>query len=414
MTNKATQSAKTQKTGIPAGWREVKLGDVAEEIIDNRGRNPSYYVENGVPVIDNFLITGEREVYLQNAKRFIDEEIFDNFIRKHIQHGDVLITLVGNGYGNVAIAPKEKSVIIQNTIGLRTNNPITNTFLFYWLSVNKISVLNLDRGAVQPSVKVGDLKELSILLPPLPEQKAIAEALSSLDDKIDLLHRQNKTLEDMAQALFRKWFVDEADEGWEEKSFVDFFDFIEGPGIRNWQYTESGTRFINIRLIQNGEIEIEKANFVSDQEANSKYKHFLLKEKDMIVSTSGTLGKTAIIRKYHLPLMLNTSVIRFRPKDGVNYSFVYQYLQSKQFREDLENYGGGSVQKNFGPTHLRMMKFRLPPAKLLENFRRHTDDLYLKLDKNYSQIRTLENLRDTLLPKLMSGEVRMKFNRQDI
>ena len=262
-----------------------------------------------------------------------------------------------------------------------------------------------------PSLKPSDIENLEILLPPLPEQKAIAEVLSSLDDKIDLLHRQNKTLEDMAQALFRKWFVEDADEGWEEVKLSDFFDFLEGPGIRNWQYTEKGTRFMNIRLIQDGEIQTHKSNFVSNEEANGKYRHFLLKEEDMIVSTSGTLGKTAIVRSYHLPLLLNTSVIRFRPKDGESYSFMYQYLQSRQFIEALEGFADGSVQKNFGPTHLKVMKLKLPPQQLLKRFSKQVNCLYNKINGNHLQIRTIQNLRDTLLPKLMSGNARVILNQ---
>src|SRR5690606_29543819 len=176
-------------------------------------------------------------------------------------------------------------------------------------------------GATRNAITKVMLENFEIQLPPLPEQKAIASVLSSLDDKIDLLHQQNQTLEALAETLFRQWFIEEAKEDWEEVELYDFIDFLEGPGLRNWQYTDHGTRFVNIRLINNGEVDIKKSNFVSDEEANGRYSHFLLKEKDIIVSTSGTLGKSAIIRDYHLPLMLNTSVIRFRPKDNINYSF---------------------------------------------------------------------------------------------
>lgn len=264
-----------------------------------------------------------------------------------------------------------------------------------------------DKSAV-PGVNRNDVhKELISFPTGLDEQKAIATVLSSLDDKIDLLHRQNKTLEAMAETLYRQWFVEDPQEDVEEIPFAEFFDFLEGPGIRNWQYTESGTPFINIRLISNGDIDVSKASFVSDEEANGKYSHFHLQEGDMIVSTSGTLGKSAIVRSYHLPLILNTSVIRFRPKDGVNYSFVYQYLNSKLFLEHLEASASGSVQANFGPTHLKQMTLKQPSEKTLEQFRNGADPLYEKIKLNQAQIKSLERMRDTLLPKLMSGEVRV-------
>jgi type I restriction enzyme S subunit len=187
----------------------------------------------------------------------------------------------------------------------------------------------------------------------------------------------------------------------------ELFDFMEGPGIRNWQYTETGTPFINIRLISGGDIDISKASFVSNEEANGKYSHFHLQEGDMIVSTSGTLGKNAIVRKYHLPLILNTSVIRFRPRDGKSYAFVYQYLNSRLFQEHLESAASGSVQANFGPTHLKQMTIARPPKDVMNKYLEQADALYEKIRINQSQIKTLEKLRDTLLPKLMSGEVRV-------
>src|SRR5690606_1527071 len=122
---------------------------------------------------------------------------------------------------------------------------------------------------------------------------------------------------------FRQWFVErplsgaegEADEGWEEVYLSAYIDFLEGPGIRNWQYTDVGISFINIRLIQNGDIKTVGANCVSLEVGNGKYPHFSLEPNDMVMSTSGTLGRTAIVRKHHLPMILNTSVIRFRPHD---------------------------------------------------------------------------------------------------
>jgi len=281
-------------------------------------------------------------------------------------------------------------------------------YLYYLIKDSIDNFQQVSYGGVFDTITRDTFNQIDILLPALPEQRAIAGVLSSLDDKIDLLHRQNKTLESLAGALWRKMFVDEEKDNWEEIPLTEYLDFLEGPGIRNWQYTNSGTRFINIRLIDNGEINISKASYVSDEEANTKYKHFLLQENDMIVSTSGTLGKTAIIRSYHLPLMLNTSVIRFRPKDGRSYSFLYQYLKSTKFQNHLEETATGSVQSNFGPIHLKQMKFSNPPKEILHKYLNIADNLYRKSKYNYYQIRTLYRLRDTLLPRLMSGEVRVK------
>ena len=188
--------------------KEYRISEVVELVIDNRGRNPSCYSDSGVPVIDNYLITSEGEPDLSEVKRYISNDTYNTFIRKYNQAGDVLITLVGNGYGKVAISPKEKSIIIQNTIGLRTKPDFDNSFLYYLLKGNRTSLMNLNRGAAQPSIKVGDLLEVPFKFPKYNQQKLIGLTLNSLDKKIQKNKQTNQTLEQMAQALFKSWFVD--------------------------------------------------------------------------------------------------------------------------------------------------------------------------------------------------------------
>ncbi len=185
-----------------------KLGDVVELVIDNRGRNPKSYEERGIPVIDNFLITSEGKARLSEVKRFINDETYDSFLRKYIQEGDVLMTLVGNGYGKVATTPKEKCAIIQNTIGLRCNDQNDNQYLYYLLRSSRDALMNLNRGAAQPSIKVGDVLDLEFQFPLLKEQQRVAGILKGIDDKIELNTQTNQTLEQIAQAIFKSWFVD--------------------------------------------------------------------------------------------------------------------------------------------------------------------------------------------------------------
>src|SRR5690606_23730900 len=120
------------------------------------------------------------------------------------------------------------------------------------------------------------------------------------------------------------------------------------------------------RCIKDGDLFVETANRITDDEANGKYAHFHLQEWDVVVSTSGTLGRNAIVRKEHLPLILNTSVIRFRPiLDRMKFGFLYQYLSSDEFLYTLESMASGSVQKNFGPVHLKQINLLSPPIELI-------------------------------------------------
>lgn len=382
-----------------SGWREGALSEVAEIVM---GQSPTGETcnsnGNGVP-----LLNGPTEFGI----RFPTPVQFTTDSKKTSEINDILFCVRGSTTGRMNWA-NQKFALGRGLAAIRhKNGEQYRYFVRGIIDFNLPSLLASATGSTFPNVSRDQLAELEIFIPPLREQKAISAVLSSLDDKIDLLHRQNQTLEAMAEILFRQWFVEEEQDGFEEIPLEQFFDFMEGPGIRNWQYTESGTPFINIRLISNGDIDISKASFVSNEEANGKYSHFHLKEGDMIVSTSGTLGKNAIVRSYHLPLILNTSVIRFRPRDGRSYSFVYQYLNSRLFQEHLESAASGSVQANFGPTHLKQMTLSKPPQDVLDKYLLQADPIYNKLRVNQAQIKTLEKLRDNLLPKLMSGEVRV-------
>lgn len=392
-------------------WIEVRLGDICD-IYDGPHATP--------PKLDSgFIFLGISSLGFDGRIdsshfEFISEDSFKKWTKRIEPRYQDIVFSYETKLGVAAIIPKNLKCCLGRRMGLlRPKEGVDPRFLLYAYLAPEFQKTIYERtfhGSTVDRIPLKDMPNFPISIPRLEVQKAITAVLSSLDDKIDLLHRQNKTLEALAQTLFRHWFIDGADDDWEEKSLVDFIDFKEGPGIRNWQYVEDedGINFINIRLIQNGEIDLQSANKISREEAFGKYAHFLLREKDMIVSTSGTLGRSAIVRSYHLPLCLNTSVIRFRPVDEVHYSFMYQYLQSEEFLSQLTSMASGSVQLNFGPTHLKRITMVIPPKNTLDEFEILVSPLYQRTNTNYLQIQTLEKLRDTLLPKLMSGEVRVR------
>lgn len=279
-------------------------------------------------------------------------------------------------------------------------------------------------GATMPSINTKILNEVIIYVPQVKIQKAIAATLSCLDDKIEINNKINENLEEMAQAIFKSWFVDfepfqdgefkeselgRIPKGWRVVAFEEVFNFQEGPGIRNWQYvTDNGTKFINIRCIQNNDLQLNTANMISDDEADGKYCHFMLKEWDVVVSSSGTLGRYAIVRKEHLPLCLNTSVIRFFPKEKFEYfSFMFGYITSQKFYDHLITKACGSVQANFGPMHLRQIKLIFPLEEILLQYHERMFPVIKKFVQLRSENQTLTDIRDILLPKLMSGDIRV-------
>jgi len=145
-------------------------------------------------------------------------------------------------------------------------------------------------------------------------------------------------------------------------SFADAVFLQEGPGIRSYEYQKDGYPMINVRCVQDGYIDLSSCNAANVDLATGKWKHFQVDEGDILFTISGSIGRTAIVQKQHLPLLMNTSVIRFRPiTPQLEQGFFFYYLQSENFLSRLHALSRGSAQKNVGPTHIKTLNVPLPP-----------------------------------------------------
>ncbi len=193
-------------------------------------------------------------------------------------------------------------------------------------------------------------------------------------------------------------------DGWDNFPLQDICFFQEGPGLRNWQYRDSGTKFINIRCIQDGDIDTSVAQHLSNDEVEEKYSHFLLNEGDYVLSSSGTIGRLALVKERHLPLLLNTSVIRFRSIDETRLDslFLRHFLQSKQFFDKISEQSQGSAQVNFGPTHLKVIDALLPPLpeqKKIASILTSVDEV---IENTSRQIDKLQDLKKATMNELLT------------
>lgn len=432
-------------------WEFVRLGDYCSKI--GSGATPTggkeAYLDKG-----EYSLIRSQNIYnngfTPNGLAFISPEQAKKLDNVSVIEDDILLNITGDSVARVCLAPSKylPARVNQHVAIIRPLPKIFDSkYVRYFLAspYQQNIMLGLAAiGATRNALTKAMIENFKIPLPPLPIQKEIASILSSLDNRISLLRETNTTLEAIAQTLFKSWFVDfdpvkakaqgkqpegmdeataalfpsEFEEsalglipkGWRVESIGDVMDYKEGPGIRNWQYTNSdeGTKFINIRCIQDGDLRLDSANRITNEEANGKYIHFHLKVWDVVVSTSGTLGRSAIVRSEHLPLMLNTSVIRFRPiPERMDFCFLYQYVNSSYFLFELNAMASGSVQKNFGPMHLRQMSLICPPFELISRYETICKPLLQKVIDNRGQIQTLTTLRDTLLPRLISGQLRI-------
>lgn len=389
---------------VPKDWTETTLGEFTtlQRGVDLPAERR---IPGDTPVMGSFGITGWHNL-------------------SNVEGPGVTVGRSGASFGVVTYSPD--NFWAHNTcLYVKDFNANHPRFAFYLLK--SINFKPYNSGTAQGSLNRNFIHPMKVWVPPLPEQQAIAHILGSLDDKIELNRRMNKTLESIARAIFKSWFIDfepipglgphkewedsvlgKIPKGWNVIPLTDAIDFKEGPGLRNWQYAPDGMKFLNIRCIVDGDLDIAKANCISFDEFNTRYRDFALTEDDIVISTSGTLGRLAILRSDHLPVMLNTSIIRMRSKAPYNLSFLWNFLQSEYFLLEMFALASGSVQLNFGPIHLNKMKCLMPSQNNLELFENITQPLLRKVSANRVESKTLSTIRDTLLPKLLSGEIRIK------
>jgi len=288
-------------------------------------------------------------------------------------------------------------------------------FLYYLLTT--FDFANMNVGSAVPSMTIDVLNNLNLFVPSLPEQIEIAEILSSLDDKIDILHRQNKTLEQIAETLFRQWFVEEAEEGWEVEKLGEVAVVQNGYAFRSKDYVtyQEG----HLEVLKMGHIAVggglrtnPKKDFVPREE---KLKKWTLNKNDIIRGMTDMkdnvviLGVPAIIDKSE-KYVLNQRVARIYLKTNeklLNCYLLYIQLNNKDFISTLQSKANSGVQVNLSTEEIRNCEILIPPMELQKDMGNTIADLFMKKDNNLMQIRTLTKLRDSLLPKLMSGEVRV-------
>lgn len=280
-------------------------------------------------------------------------------------------------------------------------------FIFYlskWDEVRDFAEINLEGTSGRQRVNKDCFSSLKLSLPPLAEQKAIAAVLGSLDDKIDLLHRQNATLERMAETLFRQWFIEEVQEDWEECCLENIVSIYRGASPRPIiKYVKNGT----IPWIKIADATATSSPFIFSTNEfiieDGIKKSFEVYPDDLILSNSATCGLPFFVAIYGC---VHDGWLIFRNFKKLPKEYIFLFL--RQISKNLNQIADGSVQNNLNTTLLKNYKIRIPPEYKIDLFNKHIPQYINKIKLNQQQIRTLEKLRDTLLPKLMSGEARVR------
>lgn len=435
-------------------WKEVKLGDYCSKI--GSGSTPrggsNVYLKNGKFALfrsQNIL----NNAFNKNGLVYIDVKAAEKLNNVSIEEDDILLNITGDSVARVCKAPSEylPARVNQHVAIIRTKqDELNSSYVNYYLNSKFMQrhMLSLaSAGATRNALTKMMIENFNIPKPPLSIQKKIAHILSTLDDKIELNRKMNQTLEEMAQALFKSWFVDfdpvkakaycSSDEeleavakelgiskeilelfpsefedselgmipkGWEVESLASICSVQSGYAFKGGWWQDTGIKVIKIKNINGTEVDTNDCQCVSEEIATKNQK-FILKHGDCLIAMTGaTVGKVGIIDTSKENFLLNQRVGRFQPKKYYD-EYIKILVKTNKFFESIQSEAQGSAQPNISTKEIEATTIIKPNETIIQAFSILMQPLYSKMLSHQSEITTLQKTRDTLLPKLLSGEI---------
>lgn len=383
-------------------WQDITLGELTTKIGSGatpRGGSNSYKDE-GISLIRSQNVLDLQ--FTTDGLAFIDDEQADGLKNVIVEEKDVLLNITGDSVARVCMVPNFilPARVNQHVSIIRadTKKAVPEYLLYNLISQKEELLMQSEIGATRKAITKGMIEQFELKIPPLEEQRAIASVLSSLDDKIDLLHRQNQTLEQMAETLFREWFIEKADDDWEEGILGDEFNFTMGQSPPGSSFNEEG---VGIPMYQgNRDFGFR---FPENRVFTTVPKRFAEKF-DTLISVRAPVGEQNMANE---KCCIGRGVAAFRYKAKPDY-YTYTYFKMKSLMNEIKQFNEtGTVFGSISKSDFQEMEVSIPPINVVEIFQKEVKPIDDKIITNCNQIRTLTTLRDTLLPKLMSGEVKV-------
>lgn len=399
-------------------WQEVKLGELVD-IGSSKRIFYEDYVNVGIPFYRSKEVIEKHNGNDISTDLFITKEKFEQIKEKYgaPQTGDLLLTSVGTLGIPYIVQEGEEFYFKDGNLTWFKNykSNLYNEFLYYWIisPIGKNALDMMSIGSTQAALTIQGLKNLDFDVPPIEEQKAIASVLSSLDDKIDLLHRQNTTLERMAETLFRQWFVEEAQEDWEFVELGTYVDCFNGVSYKSSELNPSKVAMVTLKSFdRNGGFRLDG---FKEFTGRFKEQHVVIQGDLVVAHTDITQGAEVIGNPVlvvndtrYENMVISMDLVKVKSKyDWLSNEFLYRMMRTREFKEHCLGYSNGSTVLHLSKQAIPSFEFFMPPKEKIQSYTESAKDLFAKKFKNIEQILTLEKLRDNLLPKLMSGEVRL-------
>ena len=338
------------------------------------------------------------------------------------EEGKLIVVARGvGGTGDVKIT-REKCWLTNLAIEFRLDQSVADIpFLYFYFL--KDTLRYLDSGSAQSQITIDDLKRITIEVPPLEDQKRIASILSALDEKTELNRQTNQTLEAVAQAIYKEWFVNFNFPG----STGEMQDSELGPIPKGWRigrigelsYVQNGYAFksnifseigecgvIKIKNISCNLVDVRNMQYVASDAVKGLDEKFKVNPESLLIAMTGAeVGKIGLVPFADKELWLNQRVGMFIEKISNSNCFLYVLLSANDYQSIIRNSALGSAQPNISASVIESIKAILPSDELIVKYGEIVRPLFDKLLQNVFEINALTQIRDTLLPKLMNGEI---------
>ena len=397
-------------------WKEYFLGDLVENLSSKR-----------VP-LSSRQREGRKGIYpyygAQGIIDYIDDYIFDGEYLLVAEDGNNL----KERKEDIAQIAKGKFWVNNHAHVLINNSYSDIKFIKYYL--NQLDITPYITGSAQPKLNKANLSKIKVIAPTKSEQISISNFLGMLDEKIELNNQMNETLEEMAQALFKRWFVDfefpneegkpykssggemvESElgmipKGWNIKLASEVVDVKDGTHASP-KVVNEGYPLITSKHINGDRLRIEEANLISETDYVEVNKRSKVDTGDILIYMIGTVGLLYYVQDLDVNFAIKNLGLFKTSKTVEMQEYIYLYLKQTSMKNYIECRLAGTTQKYISLTELRKIPVLLPTCDLLHTFKEKIEPLLKMKQENINQNQSLVNIRSTLLPKLMSGEIRV-------
>ncbi|HAT4211974.1 restriction endonuclease subunit S [Clostridium perfringens] len=424
-------------------WNICFIGDVAD-ILNGYAFKAKDFQCKGVPIIKIKNIVPPN-ISIEDVQ-YVSRDLYNEKIKYALKYNDILISMTGSGINQISSAVgkigrvriKDESLLLNQRVGklfVKDKNKCDEDYLYYYMTQNSIRydlASSAGGSANQANISPAQIKSIKIILPPLEEQKAIAKILSDLDEKIEVNNKINKNLEEMAQAIFKQWFVDfefpneegkpykssggemvESElgmipKGWSINKISEISEIKNGVNYSRNQEGEL-VKVINVRDF-NGSLIVNDNSLDNIYLQQKQIDDYKLKKFDTVIVRSAKPGETILVDNDEIKVYSGFT-IRVRTKKQSNKLYIFYCLRNSM--KKIENSSNGTIFKNLNQRILGALNFAMPSEKILLKYNNLSEIIIEQISMKTKENERLEKLRDTLLPKLMSGEIRVPLENSE-